>query len=311
MSIIITGSAYAGEVLEQLLVQSTTTNELVERGLIRIVPNVTKKTALPRLKTGKMLQKSKEMPNKEDSKGNFTYDEKYLEPKQFMAFTTFNPAAFENIWRPFQPKGNLVFEELPSNVQNTLLAEMAAAVNFELGWHFINGEFGDTDDELFNGIIYSILNDTDAQKQEVPNPVALTKANIIDKMNLAWEALPIKYRAKAKMLMAPIDFTKYSDALTDLSAKGPDYSTQAKRLFKDMSIEVLTEWPENLIICTICGSDAKTNLWAGVNLVNDFDTIKIGLLENAGELYFFKMKMSADTEIAWGEQCSIYDGRIV
>lgn len=307
MSIIITGSAYDGEVLEQLLVQATTTNELVDRGLIRLVPNVTKKTALPRMKTGKMLQKVKEMPGVEDGKGNFTYDEKYLEPKQFMAFTTFNPAAFEAVWRPFQPKGNLVFEELPTSVQNTLLAEMAAAVNFELGGHFINGEFGDDDDHLFNGVITKILADADIA--QVANAVALTKENIIAKMNLAWEALPIKYRAKAKMAMSPTDFTKYSDALTDLSAKGPDYTTQAAPKFKNMPIEVLSEWPEHVIICTIWGSDAKTNVWGGVNLVNDFDTIKIGLLQNAGELYFFKMKMSADTEIAWGEQCSVYDGR--
>ena len=30
-----------------------------------------------------------------------------------MAFTVFNPRAFEQIWRKWQPKGNLVFAELP------------------------------------------------------------------------------------------------------------------------------------------------------------------------------------------------------
>jgi len=92
--IIIEGTAYSGEVLEQLLVRATTSNELVERGLIKLVPNVSKKYTLPRLKTGTMLQKRKEMPTDEDGKGNFTYDEKYLEPVEFMAFTTFNPRAF-------------------------------------------------------------------------------------------------------------------------------------------------------------------------------------------------------------------------
>lgn len=307
MAIIIEGSAYDGEVLEQLLVRATTSNELVERGLITLVPNVTKKKSLPRLKTGKMLQKVKEMPNQEDSKGNFSYSEKVLIPQEFMAFTTFNPNAFEDIWRPFQPKGELVFEELPTQVQNTLLAEMGKAVDFELGYHFINGEFGDDDDHLFDGIIKKILADVDIA--QVATPVALTDDNIISKMNATRLALLKKYRSKARMAMSTEDYEKYDTAMTNLSVKGPDWTTMTKTTFKGMPIEVLTDWPENLIICTIFGNDATSNVWGAVNLVNDFSTIKIGLLENAGELYFFKMKMKADTEIAWGEQVSVYDGR--
>lgn len=307
-NIVITGSAYSGEVLEQLLVRATTSNELVERGLIRIQPNVTKKFTLPRLKTGTMLQKHKEQPSDEDGKGNFTYDEKYLEPKEFMAFTTFNPRAFENIWRPFQPKGDLVFAELPQNVQNIMLAEMAAAVDFELGFQFINGVYGDEDDELFNGIIYSILHDDD--RNEIDNPVALTADNIIAKMNLVRLALPKKYRAKAKMLMSQEDYEKYDQAMTALSVKGPDWTTMTAKSFKGTAIEVLSEWPENVIVSTITGNDMSTNLWAACNLVNDYSTIKIDKLTNAGERYFFKMQMTADTEISWGEQVSIYDGRV-
>ncbi|MDX9703923.1 MAG: hypothetical protein RBU23_12905 [Candidatus Auribacterota bacterium] len=308
MAIVIEGTAYSGEVLEQLLTRATTTNELVERGLIRMVPNVSKKFTLPRLKTGTMLQKRKEQPTDEDGKGNFTYDEKYLEPKEFMAFTTFNPRAFENIWRPFQPKGELVFRELPQKVQNQLLEEMAKAVDFELGWHFINGEYGDTDEKLFNGILYSILHDED--RIEVENPVALTSANILAKMEAAYLALPKKYRAKAKMLMSVEDYHKYDAALTALTVKGPDYTRMTAKVYKEMPIEVLTEWPEHVIVCTIATNEMTTNLWAGCNLVNDYDTIKIDKLTNAGERYFFKMLMTADTEIAWGEQVSIYDGRV-
>ena len=68
-----------------------------------VIPGVEKKISLPRLKTGKMLQKRKENPGVEDSKGNFNYDEKSLDPVDFMAFTVFNPRTFENIWRKWQP----------------------------------------------------------------------------------------------------------------------------------------------------------------------------------------------------------------
>ena len=308
MAINITGSAYSGEVLEQLLVKATTTNELVEKGLIKIEPNVEKKFTLPRIRTGKMLQKRKEQPTSEDSKGDFTYDEKYLEPQEFMAYTEFNPRAFEKIWRPFQPKGDMVFRELPQKIQNQLLAEMAKAVDFELGWHFINGEYGDTDELLFNGILYSILHDDD--RVEIDDPVALVKANIVDKMNIIRLSLPRKYRRKAKYLLSDEDFEKYDQYMTEQEQKGVDWTDTTKKKFKGIPIEVLSEWPENVIVLTIATNDTTSNLWAGVAAVNDFDAIKIDKVTNAGERYFFKMLMKADTEIAWGDQVVIYDGRV-
>ena len=104
MAIIVRNTNYSGEVLEQLLTLAATSNEIVEKGLIMVIPGVEKKISLPRLKTGKMLQKRKENPGVEDSKGNFNYDEKSLDPVDFMAFTVFNPRTFENIWRKWQPK---------------------------------------------------------------------------------------------------------------------------------------------------------------------------------------------------------------
>lgn len=93
MAIIIKNTNYSGEVLEKLLTLAATGNELVEKGLIHIEPGVSDKFSIPRLKGGKMLQKRKEMPTDEDGKGNFDYSEVTLEPKDFMAFTTFNPGA--------------------------------------------------------------------------------------------------------------------------------------------------------------------------------------------------------------------------
>lgn len=112
---------YDGEVLAKILTKASTGNELVQKGLINIVPNVEKKYSIPRMKVGRMLRKRVEQPEDKDSKGDFDYSEKELKPVDFMAFTTFNPRSFEQVWRPFQPKGELVFRELPPEVQNTML----------------------------------------------------------------------------------------------------------------------------------------------------------------------------------------------
>ena len=57
MAIVVRNTNYNGEVLEKILVLATTGNDLVEKGLIMVIPGVEKKISLPRIKTGKMLQK--------------------------------------------------------------------------------------------------------------------------------------------------------------------------------------------------------------------------------------------------------------
>lgn len=298
-------SAYSGEVLTKLLIKATTGNELVNRGLIRLEPNVTTKFYIPRLKTGKMLQKRKEQPKDEDSKGDFDYDERVLEPKDFMAFTTFNPRSFEGIWRPWQPTGELVFRELPNHVQNELLAELGKVVDFELGWHFINGKYGKTDDELFDGILTRIVADEEVIR------VAPFCGTMKQKLRAVYRRIPkaVRKSSNVRFLMSTEDWDKYDDELTDQSSKGSDTTGTNPKRFKNIPIEDLAAWPEGVIVATVCGSDFKTNLWAGVSMVNDFNAVKIGPLTNAGEKYFFKMLMKADTNTAFGEEVVLYDER--
>jgi hypothetical protein len=299
-------SAYSGEVLERLLVRATTGNELVEKGLIHLEPNVTDKFYIPRLRAGKMLRKRVEQPVDTDSKGDFSVDERALIPVEFMAFTTFNPRAFEKFWRPWQPSGELVFAELPQEAQNALLAELAKAVDFELGGHFITGEAGTDDDHLFNGILTRIVADTDVIK------VTETSTSQTERLKAVVKKIPVAIRNNPKMriLMSVGDADKYDDELAAQAYKGANITDLNAMRFKGIKIEPLAQWPDDVIVATYCGMDYDTNLWAGVNSVNDFDAIKIDRLTNAGERYFFKMLMKADTNIAWGEDVVLLDNRV-
>lgn len=303
--IVIQGTNYSGEVLEMLLTRAATGNELVEKGLIHIVPEVSKKFSIPRLRTGKMLQKRKEMPTDADGKGNFTYDERELVPVDFMAFTTFNPRTFEPVWRPWQPKGNLVFAELPAEGQNALLRELAKSVKFELGFHFVNGVFGDDDDHLFNGIVTRMLADKDAVT------VTTEETAMIKRLKAVKDKIPTTMRSNPglRILMSIADFDKYDEELTQQPNKGANYTDMNVERYKGIRIVPMSNWPEGLVVSTICGMDYDTNLWAGVNLVDDMDVIQIDKLTNAGEKYFFKMLMKADTNIAWGEDVIMLDCR--
>ncbi len=303
----VTNTNYAGEVLEMLLTRAATSNELVEKGLIHMEPGVEKAYFLPRMKTGKMLQKRKEMPTSQNSKGDFTYDERALIPMDFMAYTEFNPRSFENIWRKWQPKGNLVFSELPAEGQNALLREMSKQVKFELGFHFINGVLGDDDDHLFNGIVTRMLSDKDVIY------VVSGETSMLKKLKAVKDSIPTTMRSNPglRILMSVTDFDQYDEELTQQPNKGANYTDMNVERYKGIRIVPLSSWPEGLIVATVCGMDYDTNLWAAVNLVDDMDVIQIDKVTNAGEKYFFKMLMKADTNIAWGEEVVLLDSREV
>lgn len=303
----VTNTNYAGEVLEMLLTRAATSNELVEKGLIHMEPGVEKAYFLPRMKTGKMLQKRKEMPTSQDSKGDFTYDERALIPMDFMAYTEFNPRSFENIWRKWQPKGNLVFSELPAEGQNALLREMSKQVKFELGFHFINGVLGDDDDHLFNGIVTRMLSDKDVIY------VVSGETSMLKKLKAVKDSIPTTMRSNPglRILMSVTDFDQYDEELTQQPNKGANYTDMNVERYKGIRIVPLSSWPEGLIVASVCGMDYDTNLWAAVNLVDDMDVIQIDKVTNAGEKYFFKMLMKADTNIAWGEEVVLLDSREV
>lgn len=309
MAIKIKRSAYSGEVLERLLVRATTSNELVSGGHIKIQPNVTKKFTIPRLKASKMLQKYKEMPDwKKDAKGDFLYDEVYLRPKEVMAFTVFNPRTFEHIWRPFQPQGNLVFAKLPANVQNQLLDEMAKVVDMELGYHFINGKYSDKEGDFFNGILTRILMNKAVQRLKA---TPITEKNILATSKSVKAAIPtpILKHKNLKIFMSRRDFESYDAVITDKPYKGEDYTNMNPERYKGIRIVVLPDWPDDVIVATHSSMEMDSNFWAGVSLKNDANVVQIDKVENAGELYFFKMLMKIDTQVVFGEDIVLYDAR--
>lgn len=307
MAIVISNTNYTGEVLESLLTLAATGNQLVDRGLIRMEPGVSKKFFIPRIKGGTMLRKRVEQPTDSDSKGDFTYSERALEPKEFMAFTTFNPRSFESVWRKFQPKGNLVFAELPAEAQNALLAELAKCVDFELGGHMINGQYAETgDSNLFNGFVYRINADSD---KVVALPFGAS--TMIGKLQELRKAIPATMRSNPglRILMSQTDADKYDDELTSQAYKGSNWTDGNPERYKGIAIEALAQWPDNFLVATITGDGINTNLWAACNLSEDEDVIQIDKLTNAGEKYFFKMLMKMDTNTAFGEELVVLDTR--
>lgn len=308
MAIRVENTNYNGEVLARILTVAATGNELVSKGLIMVIPGVEKSISIPRLKAGKMLQKRKENPTVEDSKGDFNWSEAILTPHDFMAFTVFNPRQFEHVWRKWQPTGSLVFRELPPEGQNALLDALSKQVQFELGYHYVNGEYaeGNDDDKLMNGIL--------TQAAKAPDYILAdgSKATTMcEKLKAVRKVIPKAMRESPnlRIIMSGEDFDKYDEELTEREAKNASETDINRKRYKSIPIETISSWPEGVIVATLCSPDADGNFFAAVNLQNDENVIQIDKYANASELYFFKLLMMADTNIAFGEELVVLDSR--
>lgn len=297
---------YGGEFLNRLLTLVTTGNELFERGLIHMEQNVGDKYSIPRMQLSKILQKRVEQPTAENSKGQFTIDERVLQPRDVMAYTEFNPRAFEKFWKPFQPSGELVFEELPSQVREQMLLEIAKVAKNELGYHMINGIAGDGDDEFFDGILTRMAADKDTIK------ATTSETTMLGRLRAVWNKVPAAMKGNANFcfIMSANDLDAYDNEITD-SSKGKDPTGVNAPRFKGKRIEGLANWPDGVIVATIAGLDIDSNLWVACNLASDTAAIKIDRVTNAGERFFFKMLMKIDTNIVWGQLVVMLDARTV
>lgn len=305
-NITVAGTNYNGEVLGSILTQAFLGNEIAEKGVLHVEAGIEKKFSIPRMRVGKLLQKRVEMPDAANEKGDLTYDEKELNPEDMMVYTTFNPKSFESVWREFQPTGNMVFYQLPSNVQTTILNLILQETATEVGDHYINGLKGAGAEQFFNGIVSRILSD---------NEVVYAKAGEttwVKKLQNLKDAVPAEIvdNPRLAIIMNTRDYGKYDAELKSQQYKNADPTQKREQAFDGTPIIRLAKWPEGLVIATLVGSGTESNLWAGVNLNNDGETLFVDKVTNAGEKYFVKILLKADTNIAWGGYIAVLDERV-
>lgn len=305
-NISVANTNYNGEVLGTILTQAFLGNEIAEKGVLHVEPGIEKKFSIPRMRIGKLLQKRVEMPDATNEKGDLTYDEKELNPEDMMVYTTFNPKSFESVWREFQPTGNMVFYQLPSDVQTTILNLILQETTTEVGDHYINGLKGSGAEQFFNGIVSRILSDNEV------NYAKVGETTWVKKLQNLKDAVPVEIvdNPRLAIIMNTRDYGKYDAELKSQQYKNADPTQKREQAFDGTPIIRLAKWPEGLVVATLVGSGRESNLWAGVNLNNDGETLFVDKVTNAGEKYFVKILLKADTNIAWGGYVAVLDERV-
>lgn len=316
-------NTYAGEVLEDLLTYTAQGNDTYKEGLIHIKSGIQYKYTLPSVSLGDIIQDNKPTPTSPtDSKGTYTFRERYLEPKDFMVYLEFNPRDFEKYWKFAQPDGNLVFRELDPKVQATMLRLLMDKKNAFIGdaiWQSVNDgtsgadgtftkpengiELGSGSYKYFDGAIYRILKNL---KENVSGETVInagdtelkTGENIESAMYTMWQKCP--YQIRKNNLVYIMDWgywDLYDQYVTSKQFKYNDNTQVNKYMFKGKRIVPIVGIPESTIVLGNFSTGMDSNLWMGVDYANDTEVLKIDRLQANSELYFFQMKMKMDVNI--------------
>lgn len=316
-------NSYAGEVLEDLLTYTAQGNDTYKEGLIHIKSGIQNKYTLPSISLGDIIQDNKPTPvSPSDSKGEYTFRERYLEPKDFMIYLEFNPRDFEKYWAFAQPDGNLVFRELDPKVQATMLRLLMDKKNAYIGdaiWQSIKGgtagvtgtltkpttgvDLGAGSYKYYDGTIYRILTNL---KENIAGETAVLAGNtelttgeqVESAMYTMWQKTPYQIRkSNLVYIMSWELWDLYDQYVTSKQFKYTDNTQVNKYMFKGKRIVPIVGVPECTIVLGNFTTGMDSNLWMGVDYANDTEVLKIDRLQANSELYFFQMRMKMDVNI--------------
>lgn len=320
---------YTGEVLEELLTDTAQLTDTFKQGLVHVKPQIQKKFTLPSVRLGKIIQDRKETPD--SSVGEYTFAERYLEPKDFMIYIEFNPRHFEEYYKAFQPINNLVFRELNPEVQATMIRLLMQGKNAYIdqaiwcsatasqkakianssgeGESLIGGENEYGTMKYFDGAFARILMNAnaDAGSEDAKSGKIMSAGNgtfdsgedVKAELYNMWKALPpkIKNISGLKILMDYTTWDKYDEYLSNQQNKYTDNTEVNVRKFKGKPIIPMVAFPENTIVIGKFTGGMDSNLWMSVDVADDIDVIVCDKLQNNSEKYFFKALMKMDVNI--------------
>lgn len=321
MPLTISNTTYAGEVIAIFLTKAVAKNLSVRKRILAVEAGIKKQKEVPTIDVNDMIQPRVDEPDRTKHSGSIAVEARYLKPQDMMFLVDFNPSKFENHWFNTQLGKYLLDEELPMTAENAITQYLMEKGGEQLDRHIWQAVYqpsviatvkaagwtGITDRKIFfNGFLPRFLADPEVLK--VSSPVALTKANIFDKFEATKALVPvaIKENDNLKYLCNEKTIELYELAQQGQQNKGANITDAGKRTFGGKEIVVVSGIPDNTIIAGVFTDDLESNIWIGLNEVDEQDYIKLDKWTNAGENWFMKSLFKIDVNYAFPAHIVVY-----
>jgi hypothetical protein len=319
----ISDTSYAGEWLDAWITKMTTGFETLAKGCLMVQGGIKKSAHVGTLDVSAFIQADQDPPK---FGGGITVNKRSFNTKPFMGYLEYQPRQFEAHWLAVQLEPKLLDATLPATFESAVAQKIinlneqyldkaiwqsvydAAAVATAISAGLAAG---DNNLIFFDGFIKKMY--LDGATLKVGTPVALTAANFVAKLDLL-KALVLAqpngsalwYDPRFKILMNYKSASLYGDAQKAQANKGVDFTKEGEGSYDGKKIEKIAGMPDNTIVACIATRDLDSNLWLGVNEVDEDTYFKVGKLQANSEKGFIKMLYKIDPQYAISEQTFLY-----
>lgn len=268
-------TSYAGEFAGKYISAALLSSSTIEDGGVEVMPNVKFKSVIQRIETGSLIADG---VCNFDATSNVDLTEVVIEPEEFQVNLELCKSTFVKTWESIQ-MGYSAFNPngLPTSFADYLVGHVAgkvAAANETNIWQGVTGTAGE-----YNGL--ETLAALDATVIDVPSPVALTAANIIDKMQEVVDLIPNSLYGKEdlKLYVSNKAAKLYIRALGGFTAtigaagsdnKGTQWYNNGSLSFGGIPIFVGRGMSDDTMIAA-----QSSNLFFATGLLSDYNEVRV------------------------------------
>jgi len=323
---------YAGEAASYMLLRPVAEASTVKEGLISI-QETKKQFHFPRLEVSNFLQKDSPTPT---NGGTILVDGNTITLNTFQIYLEFDPQQFSQHWFANELQTQILDRSLPQTMENFLMRHLMAKNNLKIDnliWrgreeydptspsYVTPASKGDTGTDesaadlyYFNGLIKQALDD--ANTIQIGTPVALTTANVLEKLQLVYDKVPkgVLYKFGAYGMKFLVSFRTmqlieyaYNVSATTAPYKNGNFYDPATRAYLGYTIVPVAGFPDNTIVASLASPDySATNTFLVVNSTDDTSTVKMSPKLNYSDIWFLRAKMKMNCGWGFTDQLVLY-----
>lgn len=301
---VINDTTYAGEAASQFILKSITGADTIGGGHCYVKDGIKKKFTIPRWDSDytTLIQDQAATPT---SKGTMTVDAVALNPQDYMIYMEFNPRDFEDHWYATQLNPTIVDRSLPYSVESVVVQGVLARHAKYLNNQIWNGDTTTTGIfKYFDGWIRKASQDANTIKV---TSTTLTVTNIQGEFLKGYNAIPLSLRYDPDMtyFCSYATYDLYDQSQIAQTYKGKDITQEGVPKFKGKNVVRIADFPDNVYVIAKGLPSTDSNLWVGMNSVDD-EGLKLSPLQNNSKIWFVLMNMKVDVQIGWTSELVYY-----
>lgn len=290
-------SSYAGTVAGEIVGKAFKEADTIQRNLVTVLPNIPVKQVIRKIDYGNGRT---DYSCGFTPAGSVTLDEVILEPKKIKNEAELCKEDFRNVWDTASMGFSAHNDNMPADEESALLVEILADTAQATDSDIWVGDA--TDDGHFDGFIPKFL--LDATVIDV-TAVAVTKANVISKIEAVMSAVPVALRRKTDLVFAVSNDVAlyYQQALVSAGISNGLGGNDFQLRYGNYVLEIVNGLPDSTMVVY-----QKKNLYFGTGLLSDHNEIRIKDMDDTdlSGTVRYKMVYTAGVQYVRGAEIVLY-----